>query len=70
VTPTILGGLQENRVARTASFDVLVSLGLASEAVGHLSHRSKSLSGTGAHMEAFVDSLSVTALLARGSCCR
>jgi hypothetical protein len=73
VTPTILGGLQENKATGTASFEVLVSSpspGLAGRAVGCCSHCLKTPSGTGAHVEAFVDSSSVTALLAQGTCCR
>jgi hypothetical protein len=70
--PTILGGLQVNRAAGTASFKVLVSPpspGSVGGAVGHCSRRSKTPSGTGAHVEAFVDSSSATALLAWGICC-
>jgi hypothetical protein len=70
-TPTILGGLQENRATGTASFEVLGSpppLGSLGQAVGHCSHRSETPSGTKVHVEAFVDSSSTTALLARGIC--
>jgi hypothetical protein len=72
VTPTILGRLQANRATRTASFEVLVSPpspGLAGQAVGHCCRRSKTPSDMGAHVEAFVDSSLVTALLAQGICC-
>jgi hypothetical protein len=72
VTPTILGGLHENRVTRTASFEVLVSppsLSSASQVVGHGSLLSKTPSGTGAHVEAFVDRSSTTVWFARGTCC-
>jgi hypothetical protein len=71
--PTILSGLQENRATETTSFEVLFlapSLGSAGWVVGQCSHRSKTPSDTGAHMEAFVDSSSTTALLAWGTCCK
>jgi hypothetical protein len=74
--PTILGGLHGIRATRTASFEVLVSppspgsIGRAIGVVSRYSFRSKPPSGTGAQVEAFVDSSSVTALLARGMCCR
>jgi hypothetical protein len=73
VMPMILVGLQINRAAGTIRFEVLVSPPSPSSvgrAVGRCSHRSKTLSGTRAHVDAFVDSSSATALLARGICCR
>jgi hypothetical protein len=66
MAPTILSGLQTNRAAGTASFEVLVSPpspGSVSRVVGHCSHRSKTPLGTGAHVEALVDSSSMTILL-------
>jgi hypothetical protein len=71
--PTILGGLHENRAAETASFEVLISPpspSLPSRVVGRGSLLSNTPSGTGAHVEAFVDRSSATALFARGTCCR
>jgi hypothetical protein len=71
--PMILGRLQINRVVRTASFEVSVSLpspGSADRAVGRCSRHSKIHSGMGAYVEAFVDSSSATALLAQGICCK
>jgi hypothetical protein len=73
MTPTILSGLHENRAVGTASFEVLdspPSLGSTGRAVGHGSLLSKTPSGIGAHVEAFVDRSSVTALFTRGTCCR
>jgi hypothetical protein len=73
VMPTICGELQINRDVGTTSFEVLVSPpspGLIGWAVGHCSRLSKTPLGTGAQVEAFVDSSSVTVLLARGICCR
>jgi hypothetical protein len=73
MTPTILGELQINRATGTASFEVLVSPpspGSVGWVIGCYSHRSKTPSGMGAHVEAFVDSSLATALLARGICCR
>jgi hypothetical protein len=67
VMPTILGGLHEIRTIGTVSFGVLVSSlspSLVGCAVGRCSFRSKTSSGTGAHVEAFVDSSSMIALLA------
>jgi hypothetical protein len=71
--PMILGRLQKNRAVGTASFEVLVSPPLpdsAGWAIGRCILCSKTPSDTGAHVEAFVDSSSTTALLARGTCCR
>jgi hypothetical protein len=71
--PMILGGLQENMATGTASFEVLISPPLPSLAgwtIDHCSLRSKTPSGTEAHMDAFVDSSSMTALLAQETCCR
>jgi hypothetical protein len=65
--PTILGGLHGIRDVGTTSFGVLVSPPLphlAGWAVGHCSFRLKTPSSTGAHVEAFAESSSVTALLA------
>jgi hypothetical protein len=73
MTPTILGGLHGIIAAGTASFGVLVSPpspGLAGRVVGRCSFCSKTPSGTEAHIEAFVESSSVTVLLAQGTCCR
>jgi hypothetical protein len=67
--PTILGGLQINRATRTASYKVLVSSpspGLVGRDVGRCNCHSKTPSGTGAHVEAFVDSSLVIVLLVRG----
>jgi hypothetical protein len=67
VTHTILGGLHENRATGTASFEVLVSplsLNSAGWVVGRNSLLSKTPSGTGAQVEAFVDRSSMTALSA------
>jgi hypothetical protein len=64
VTRTILGELHG---IRTASFGVLasppspISVG---QVVGHCSFYSKTPSGSGAHVEAFIDSSSTTAMLA------
>jgi hypothetical protein len=72
VTPMILGGLQINRATRTASFEVLVSApapGSVGRAIGCCSHCSKTPARMGAHVEAFVDSSSVTVLLAQGIRC-
>jgi hypothetical protein len=58
VTPTILGGHQENRAAGTASFEVLVSSpssGSAGRTVGRCSRCSKTPSGTGAHSGPLID---------------
>jgi hypothetical protein len=63
--PTILSGLHENRAIGTTSFEVLVSPpspGLIGRDVGHNSLLSKTPSGTGAEVEAFVDRSSVIAL--------
>jgi hypothetical protein len=71
--PTILSGLQINRGTGTTSFEVLVSPpspGSAGRVVGCCSRRSKTPSGMGAHVEAFVDSSSMTVLLVWGICCR
>jgi hypothetical protein len=62
---TILSGLHENRAIGTTSFEVLVSPpspGSIGRDVGHSSLLSKTPSGTGAEVEAFVDRSSVTAL--------
>jgi hypothetical protein len=67
MTPTILGRLHGNSTTGTASFEVLVSppsLGLVGWAVGHKSLLSKTPSGTGAQVEAFVDRTLATALSA------
>jgi hypothetical protein len=63
--PSILGRLHGDKAARTTSFEVLVSPpspGSAGRAVGHSSLLSKTPSGTGAQVEAFVDRSSATAL--------
>jgi hypothetical protein len=65
--PMILGRLHGIRAAGTASFEVLVSPplpGSADRAVGSCSHLSKTPSGTGAQVEAFVDRSSVVAFSA------
>jgi hypothetical protein len=70
---TIIGELHGIRAAGTASFGVLVSPpspSLVGRAVGRCSFRLKTPSGTGAHVEAFAESSSATALLSRGTCCR
>jgi hypothetical protein len=72
VMPTILGGLQINRTARTTNFELLISPPSpysTGRAVGHYCHHKKTPSGLGAHVEAFVDSSLVTTLLAQGICC-
>jgi hypothetical protein len=56
VTPTILGGLHGIRAGGTSSFGVLASPGSASRAIGHCSFCSKTLSGTGSQVVAFIDS--------------
>jgi hypothetical protein len=73
VIPTILGGLHRIRATRTANLEVLVSPplpGSAGQAVGCYSHLSKTPSGTGAQVEAFVDSSSATAFSVRGMWCK
>jgi hypothetical protein len=65
VTSMILSGLHKIRTAGTASFEVLVSSpppGSVSRVVGCRSHLSKTPSGTGAEVEAFVDRSSATVL--------
>jgi hypothetical protein len=65
--PMILSRLQEKWAVGTTSFEVLVSPpspGSVGQVVGHYSLHSKNPSGIGAHVEAYVDSSSVTALLA------
>jgi hypothetical protein len=62
---TITGGLHVNRAARTASFEVLVSPpspGWAGQVVGHSNLLSMTPSGTGAKVEDFVNTSSMTAL--------
>jgi hypothetical protein len=71
--PMILDGLHGIRAVGTASFRVLISppsSGLVGRAIGHCSFCSKTPSGTRAHIRAFAESSSVTALLERGTCCR
>jgi hypothetical protein len=65
--PMILDGLHGIRAVGTASFGVQVSPPLpdsVGRVVGHCSFRSKTPSGTRAHMDAFVHSSSTIALLA------
>jgi hypothetical protein len=73
MTPTILGGLHGIRAVRTTSFEVLVSppsLDSVGQAVGCCNRLSKTPSGIGAQVEAFVDRSSATTLSARGMQCR
>jgi hypothetical protein len=62
--PIILGELHVIRAVGTASFEVLVLTplpGSTSQAVGCRSRLSKTPSGTGAQVEAFLDRSSTTA---------
>jgi hypothetical protein len=59
---TILGGLHGIRATGTVSFEVLVSPSSVGQVVGCCNHLSKTPSGTGAQVEAFVDRSSATAL--------
>jgi hypothetical protein len=69
----ILSRLHGIRATRAASFKVLVSLpspDSASRAIGHYSYLSKTPTGIGVHVEAFVVRSSATSLSAQGMWCR
>jgi hypothetical protein len=72
VAHIVLGGFCRCNATETASFEVLVSPPSPSSTgwvVGLSSRLSKTPSGTGAQVDALMESSSAAELLARGTCC-